>query len=100
MQILKCDVLEILRWKISRGGIMQSECVKLKDCPFFLKHGKDLSHKIQGFKNMYCQGPLRETCVRLSYKEVHGEKPCDNLSPAGVILVPPPSSEVSVRDNA
>jgi hypothetical protein len=79
---------------------MHNECVKLKNCPFFLKHGKGLSHKVQGFKNMYCHGPLREKCVRLNYKEVHGTRPNDNLSPAGVILVPPPSSEVSVRHNA
>ena len=61
---------------------MVEACGKMETCPFFAKFQK---HE-RGFRYLYCEGPLKEQCARITYKEQKGVKPPDELSPTGVIF--------------
>lgn len=63
---------------------MREACGKMESCPFFEKFRK---HE-RGFRYLYCEGPLLEQCARISYKDLNGVKPPDELSPTGVIFDP------------
>jgi hypothetical protein len=61
---------------------MIEACGKMEACPFFAKFKK---HE-KGFRYLYCEGPLKEQCARITYKEQNGVKPPDELAPTGVIF--------------
>jgi hypothetical protein len=57
-------------------------CEKLTDCPFFQKYSKYAA----SYMFVYCDGPKLESCARLSYKDTHGVKPPDELTPTGILI--------------
>ncbi|PLX94587.1 MAG: hypothetical protein C0621_05260 [Desulfuromonas sp.] len=61
-----------------------SDCEKLEKCPFFIKYEGSPEFKTQGFKNLYCTGPLQSQCARIDFKAKTGAPPSENLSPSGV----------------
>lgn len=58
------------------------QCKKIPDCPFFQSFPKHAASYIY----VYCDGPKLESCARLTYKEKHGIKPHDALTPTGVLV--------------
>jgi len=59
-------------------------CEKLPDCPFFKKY----SMYATSYIFVYCEGPKLESCARLLYKNTHGVKPPDELTPTGILVDP------------
>ena len=57
-------------------------CWKLAECAFLMK----FPQYAMSYKFIYCEGPKKESCVRLNYKEIHGVEPPDNLTPTGILV--------------
>ena len=58
------------------------QCEKFLDCPFFRK----FPNYVRSYKFIYCEGPKMESCARLNYREKHGVKPPDGLTPTGLVI--------------
>ncbi len=62
---------------------METECVHLPRCGFFLKFCKTKDLACRGFIARYCKGDLMKDCKRLQYKNEHGVPPSDDMMPTG-----------------
>ena len=58
------------------------KCEQINECKFFLKFPQHAAT----YKYVYCEGAKREKCVRLSYKDIHGVSPPDELTPTGLLI--------------
>ncbi len=64
------------------GDAQMRKCERMLDCPFFQKFPKNVA----SYRYVYCEGPKLDSCVRLTYKEKHGVKPPDELTPTGLLI--------------
>jgi len=66
---------------------MDTNCVNLPKCGFFIKYCKTKDLACKGFIARYCKGDLMKDCIRLQYKNEHVTAPPDDMMPTGQLIV-------------
>lgn len=60
-----------------------TQCPKLSNCGFFVKHQHSRNLACKGFILMYCQGEQQTKCKRAEYLRTHNKPPPDDMMPNG-----------------